>query len=107
MRTRYITPAHLVMVRCLERGKGEFVSLDAICDCACITRGTAIAYVSYLRTEFGYTAIEGTPATGYRIGEWPGREVPRDGRSQRGPKRKEFDSSEGVVVTPAGRELGL
>lgn len=71
--------------------------------CAGITPETVKVYVSFLRGEYGYTVIDGTPATGYRLGEWPGRE-PRKFMQR---KKREFDSSAGVVVTTAGKALGL
>lgn len=91
------------------------MTVDDIAQCASITPGTAIAYISYLRRQYGYTSIDGTPAKGYRLGEWPGREVPgRKGRPRgvveqrhRVARHYRFDSGDGVVVTAAGKALGL
>lgn len=113
--TNRLTWRHFEMVRAMERAGSRHLSVAELADAACLAPGSVVAYISYLRREFGYTVIDGTPSRGYRLDEWPGREVPRDGRRQgvrreipqeRTP-RPAFDASEGVVVTAAGKALGL
>lgn len=112
--TNRLTWRHFEMVRAMERANARHLSVAELAEAACLAPGSVVAYISYLRREFGYTVIDGTPTRGYRLDEWPGREVPRDGRRQgmrreiqQRRKRPAFDSSEGVVVTAAGKALGL
>jgi len=114
---KYIGWTHYDLVRCLERAKGEPVAPAAIAASIGITDRTVQTYVSHLRQAYGYTAILGTPAHGYRIGEWPAMEPRRkygEGRERAVRRRaattrteRTFDSSAGVVVTAAGKALGL
>ena len=113
--TNRITWRHFDMVRAMERAGSRHLSVTELAEAACLAPGSVVTYISHLRRQYGYTVIDGTPTRGYRLDEWPGREVPRDGRRQgvrremfqAARQRPAFDTSEGVVVTPAGKALGL
>ena len=109
--TRQRGASLLAIVRELERTNGEMMPLCELAPRVHLSPQSVTVYISRIRQRFGFTCIEGSPSRGYRLGEWPGREP----YYQRPPKRTpvriarapEYDSSAGVVITEAGRRLGL
>lgn len=95
----------LRIVRQLERlGPGERIAGITLADRANLSSRSVATYISHIRRMFGSTVIDGRPSVGYRLGEWTGRNMVRAQR-ERETRPRQPDS--GVVVTEAGRRLGL
>ena len=106
------------IVRQLERlAPGERISVPILADRTKMAPGSVRTRVSHIRKMFGFTVIDGSPSTGYRLGEWPGRNI-RRARPGQPPRQTLADwereehhrqpaDADGVVVTEAGRRLGL
>ena len=116
--TPYLRPLDngmLRIVRQLERPDREArMSVATLADRARLAPGSVRTCISHIRTMFGFTVIDGSPSIGYRLGEWPGRNMVRmtPAREARAQREREVrprqpDSADGVVVTEAGRRLGL
>lgn len=101
--------AMFAIIRNLPGNSAPPIPAAALAASAGISLNSLQVYISRIRQECGFTAIAGTPSRGYRLGEWPGHDVPcrRYQRQPVTPSRPEFDSSAGVIVTEAGRRLGL
>lgn len=103
------------IVRQLEcLGPEQRMSVRTLADRARLSTGSVATCISHIRKRFGFTVIDGSPSIGYRLGEWPGRNMVRQtpAREARAQRERETqprqpDSSDGVVVTEAGRRLGL
>ena len=99
----------LAIVRALPGPNATPMPLSDLAARTGLTPGSCQVYISRIRQQLGFTVIDHQHNRGYRLGEWPGREVPcrRYQRRPITPSRPEFDSSAGVIVTEAGRRLGL
>jgi len=101
------------IVRQLERLRPEQrMSVPTLADRARLSTGSIATCISHIRKMFGFTVIDGSRSVGYRLGEWPGRNMVRmtpvrEARAQRETRPRQPDSADGVVVTEAGRRLGL
>ena len=106
-----LRPAMLSLVEHLPAPGAERIPVVELAAATHLSPQSIQVYVSAIRQRFGFTAIEGAPRLGYRLGEWPGREPSRARCPSRyaahRPAPPAFDSSVGVVVTEAGRRLGL
>ncbi len=100
----------LAIVRALPGPNDTPMPLSDLAARTGLTPGSCQVYISRIRAELGFTVIDHQHNRGYRLGEWPGRDLNyrRPKRAPIGrPAKPEFDSAAGVVITEAGRRLGL
>jgi len=94
----------LAIVRALPGPNATPMPLSDLAARTGLTPGSCQVYISRIRQQLGFTVIDHQHNRGYRLGEWPGR--PKRAPIGR-PAKPEFDSAAGVVITEAGRRLGL